>query len=127
MFCPAIGRVFTQTLLLAVIALLVGVARINFTVIRVALTAIGVAFAVFFSIWAFFCQPHMCYVLGAILWVMKRATIVALVLLVLAPHLAMLTTLWIIGATAGVLTGWMRKRHCPMPSLRTPMNQLPVW
>ena len=126
-FCPVIGRVFTQALLLAVVALLVGVALLNFALVTGALTAIGVAFAVFFGIWTFFCQPHRCYVLGAILWVMKRATIVALVLLVLAPSLAILAALWIIGATAGVLTGWMRKRRCPIPSLRTPMNQLPVW
>lgn len=126
-FCPAIGRVFTQTLLLGVVALLAGVAMLNTVVVTGALVVIGATFAVFFGIWMYFCQPHSCYVIGAILWVMKRGTIVALILLLLSPHLAMLMALWIIGAIAGILTGRLRKLRCPIPSLRTSINQLPVW
>lgn len=125
-FCPAVGRVFTQVLLLAVVALLAGVALVNAVVVGSALAVIGGAFGLL-GVWRFFCQPHSCYVLGAILWVAKRCTIAALILLVLAPHLAMLLALWTTGAVAGILTGWLRKRRCPIPSVHTPLNQLPVW
>lgn len=126
-FCPTIGRLFTQTLLISVIALLGGVALLNNAVILGALAAIGACFAVFFGIWTWFCQPHICYVIGAILWVAKRGTIAALVLLVISPNVAMFMAIWGMGTIAGVLTGWLRRRRCPIPSLRTPINQLPVW
>jgi len=119
--------VFTQTLLIAVVALLAGVALLNVAVVAGALAGIGGTFAVFFAIWKFFCQPRSCYILGALLWVAKRGTVAALILLVVNPHLAMLMALWIIGAIAGILTGRMRKSRCPIPSLRTSINQLPVW
>lgn len=126
-FCPAIGRMFTQTLLLAVLALLLGVMMLDTTLIVGALTAIGTVFVVFFGIWTWFCQPRVCYVLGAMLWVAKRGTIAAIVLLVMSPNFAMLIALWIIGAIAGILTGLMRKRRCSIPRLSTSINQLPVW
>lgn len=126
-FCPAIGQVFTQTLLLGVVGLLIGVALLDGAVVGGALAVIGVTFAVFFAIWTYFCQPHSCYVLGALCWVAKRGTVVALVLLLLSQHLAMLVALWVFGAIAGILTGRLRKNRCPIPSLRTPINQLPVW
>lgn len=126
-FCPAIGRMFTQLLLISVVALLVGVALLNGAVVVGGLVAIATTFAVFFAIWTFFCQPHSCYVLGAILWVAKRATMVALVLLLLFPNLATLMALWITGAIAGILTGRLRRNRCPIPSLRSSINQLPVW
>jgi hypothetical protein len=53
--------------------------------------------------------------------------IATLILLVVNPHLAMLMALWIIGSIAGILTGWLRKNRCPIPSLRTSIHQLPVW
>lgn len=126
-FCPAIGRVFTQLLLLSVLALLAGVALLDTVVIAGALAALAVTFGVFFAIWTYFCTPHACYVLGAILWVAKRGTIVALVLLLLSPHVAMLMALWITGAIAGILTGRLRRNRCQIPSARTSINQLPVW
>lgn len=126
-FCPAIGRVFTQTLLLSVLALLLGVAWWNVPVIVGALAAIATSFAVFFGIWTWFCRPHSCYVLGAILWVAKRGTIAALVFVVVFPSLASLMALWVVGVVAGILTGRLRQLRCPIPRLSTPINQLPVW
>lgn len=126
-FCPAVGRLFTQTLLLSVLALLLGIAFWNVPVMAGALAVIAASFAVLFGIWAWFCQPHSCYLLGAILWVAKRGTIAALVLLVIFQNLAILMALWIIGMIAGILTGRMRKLRCPLPRLSTPINQLPVW
>ena len=126
-FCPAVGRVFTQTLLLSVLALLLGIALWNGAVVAGALAVIATAFAVLFGIWTWFCQPHSCYILGAILWVAKRGTIAALILLVIFPSLAGLMALWIMGIIAGILTGRLRKLRCPIPRLSTPINQLPVW
>jgi hypothetical protein len=34
---------------------------------------------------------------------------------------------WVIGAIAGILTGRLRRSRCPIPSLRSSINQLPVW
>lgn len=125
-FCPAVGRVFTAVLLVAVVALLIGVALLNALAVGGALAAIAAAFGLL-GVWRFFCQPHACHVLGAVLWVAKRGSVLAFILLVLAPHLAMLVALWMIGVLAGILTGWLRRNRCAVPSIWTPLNQLPVW
>lgn len=125
-FCPIIGRFFTATLLIAWTALLSGIAYHSPAAVTAAGAAIGALFGVLL-VWRHFCQPHRCHVVGAILWVAKRATLFGLGLLVLAPNFDTLVGLWATGMIASILTGLQMRRRCPIPRLSTPLNQLPIW
>ena len=125
-FCPFVARLFTQTLLLAWGALLMGVALLNATVIVAALATIVADFGVL-GVWRQICQPHVCHVRGAVLWAAKRCVLLGVLLLLMSRHVPMVTVLWLTGIIAGVLTGRLRKDNCPIPSVRTPLNQLPLW
>jgi hypothetical protein len=125
-FCPLIGRFFTSMLLIAWTAFLASVANQNPVYGGVALGAIAADFAVLL-LWMQFCQPRFCYVIGAMLWVAKRVTLLGLGMLLIVHHLPMIIALWGTGIISGVLAGMLLKRRCSMPRLTTPLSQLPIW
>jgi hypothetical protein len=125
-FCPLIGRFFTTVLLVAWTAYLAAVGNQNLTLEGIALVAIAGDFLVLW-LWMQFCQPHFCHVIGAMLWVAKRATVAGFGMLLIVHHLPMIIALWATGVISGILAGMLLKRRCSMPRLGTPLSQLPIW
>jgi hypothetical protein len=121
-----IGRFFTTVLLVAWTAYLAAVGNQNLTLEGIALVAIAGDFLVLW-LWMQFCQPHFCHVIGAMLWVAKRATVAGFGMLLIVHHLPMIIALWATGVISGILAGMLLKRRCSMPRLGTPLSQLPIW
>ena len=80
-----------------------------------------------FTFWRSWCVPSTCVLLGALIWVMKRATIVGAVLSALTLSAPGLCATVAAGSVTGALVAEARRRRCPLPRAAMPLNQLPMW
>lgn len=126
LFCPLIGRSFTIAILAGLLMIVVSIAFGLVAGIAAGFAVIAGAFAIL-AIWSTWCSPHWCSVWGAVLWALKRAFLGGLVLSVVMLNVAGLLLTFVLGATAGILTGRLRHARCQIPSALTPLNHLPLW
>lgn len=126
LFCPLIGQAFTLALFTGIVAVLIGVAMALLPAIAAGIAIIAGAFGVL-AVWRHWCALPHCYFWGAILWVLKRCLLAGIILTVFFVSVPTLLLTLAIGFVAGVVTNRMRKAHCPLPSITTPLNQLPLW
>lgn len=126
LFCPLIGRSFTTALLAGLITLITSIALNVPAGIAAGTAIIAGAFAIF-SIWRTWCTPNTCYVLGAILWALKRSVLGGLVIGIFTLSFGALLTVVALGAIAGGITGMLRYDRCQIPAATTPIGQLPLW
>jgi hypothetical protein len=125
-----IGQAFTAAFAAALAVLVLGVSMVDSTIAASGFALIGVAFSLL-AVWRNWCVPPICYIVGAMLWGLKRAvalslaaTIVTTLASALVPTLLLTVAL---GACAGMCTAFLRQRRCSLPKLTTPMANLPVW
>lgn len=124
--CPRWGRTFTMTLWGGMALLMTGAVLANAGMVAAGLAVVGLAGALY-MFWRTWCMPHVCRVLGALIWVLKRTTLLGAVLSLLQQSAVGLCATVIIGAVTGALVADARRRRCPLPDARTPLNQLPMW
>ena len=126
LFCPLIGRGFTLALFTGIVTFLTGVAMALPPAIGAGVAIVVAAFGIL-AVWRHWCAIPYCYFWGAILWVLKRCLLAGVVLTLLFVSVATLLCTLAIGFAAGVITNRLRKAHCRLPSLTTPLTQLPLW
>jgi len=126
LFCPLIGQGFTIALLAGIVTALTSVAMASVAVFGVGIAIIAGAFGVL-AVWRHWCAIPPCYFWGAILWVLKRSLLAAVILTVVFISVPTLLCSLAVGFVAGGVTNHMRKMHCPLPHITTPLNQLPLW
>ncbi len=126
LFCPLIGRAFTSALMTGIVATLVGIAMSQAAVAGVGIAIVAAAFGIL-AVWRRWCSLPYCYFWGAILWVLKRCLLAGAILTLVFVSVATLLCTLVLGVAAGIVTNRLRKAHCPLPSLTTPLTQLPFW
>lgn len=126
LWCPLMGRRFTEALLLAAATILIGIAFAIPAVTAAGGVIAAGAFAIL-AVWRTWCNVSYCKFRGALLWVMKRATLMAIVLSLVTASALMLMVAIACGVVAGMLTAQLRANRCALPDVTTPLNQLPLW
>lgn len=125
-WCPLLGHTFTAMLLAAVATILAGAAMGNTAVTAVGIALVSAASAAF-VLWRRWCVPNWCYVLGAIFWVLGRATLAGMAATLVTLSVSAGVWTLIFGSLAAIINIVMLRLRCARPSLATPLNQLPVW
>lgn len=125
-WCPMVGRTFTALLLTALGIILAGSGFGNPVAVATGVAMVGAAFALL-AFWHHWCAPNWCYVLGAVFWALSRSTIGGIALFLATVSVP--AGLWTLsfGALAGMINVALLRRRCRVASLRTPLNQLPLW
>jgi hypothetical protein len=126
LFCPLMGRAFTTALLLGLVTLVTSVAFAIPAGIGAGGVIVAGAFAIL-ALWLQWCSVSYCNYWGAILWALKRTVIVAVILSIFAASVSVLLLGLAIGAVVGIITAKLRAKRCRLPSLTTPLQQLPLW
>jgi hypothetical protein len=126
LFCPMVGRAFTMAFLFGLTAMLLGAAFVGPTGMIAGATLVIAAFGLL-AFWRLWCPVYGCYLRGAMLWALKRAVVGGAVLAIVT--LSALTGLLTValGIWAGMITVKLRYARCAIPSLTTPLQQLPLW
>jgi hypothetical protein len=120
------GRSFTVALMTGFFMIITGVAfGINAGVVA-GVAIIAGAYAIL-GLWRWWCPVNPCYFWGAILWVLKRVFVGGMLMSLMSLSVAGLLLTLCFGAAAGMVTARLRFNRCPMPSLTTPLQQLPLW
>jgi hypothetical protein len=125
-FCPMIGRVFTVMFAAGLAVVVLGVWMLSPPLVASGVALIAAAFAML-AIWQIWCVPPPCYVVGAILWGLKRATVGALGIGLVLFSVPTLILALLLGIASGMATAYLRKRRCFLPKLTTPLANLPLW
>jgi len=125
-FCPMIGTTFTVMFAAGLAVIVLGVWTLSWPVVMSGIALIGAAFAML-AIWRAWCVPPPCYIVGAMLWGLKRATVGALGIgiFLLSVPAAILAVM--LGIASGMATAYLRRRRCFLPKLTTPLANLPLW
>ncbi len=126
LFCPLIGRGFTLALFTGIVTFLTGVAMALPPAIGAGVAIVVAAFGIL-AVWRHWCAIPYCYFWGAILWVLKRCLLAGAILTLFFVSAATLLCTLAIGFAAGVVTNRLRKAHCGLPRMITPLTQLPLW
>lgn len=124
--CPRWGRNFTVTLAVGAAMLMTGLALAQPALAAAGFAVILVA-AGLYIFWRSWCVPSMCVLLGALIWVMKRTTILGAVLSAITLSAVGLCTTLAAGGITGALVAAARRRRCSLPKATAPLNQLPMW
>jgi hypothetical protein len=124
-FCSVMARAFLVVLYLGLIVLVVSVALAIPAGLAVAAALILGAMALQ-AIWLTWCTTSFCHYWGAILWVLKNVVVVGAIVSALSLSVAGMMITLAIGAAAGIITAQLRYRRCPLPTLTTSMQQLPL-
>ena len=124
--CPRWGRIFLELLFIALVLIAAGVSAASVATIAAGLVALAAA-AGMRAFWEGWCVPPRCVFWGGVVWVYKWATLAALLLAIGYRSFAG----WLVMIAYGIVTGWialyLQRRHCRVPSARTPLSQLPLW
>lgn len=124
--CPLFGRSFAALLVAGLTMFVVGVAFANQVMAGGGIALIAVAFGTY-ALWNAFCVPIECYVYGVILWALKRAVIAGAVASIMMMSVPGVLATMGLGALAGSLTAFLRRRRCSLPAWSDPLSSLPLW
>lgn len=124
--CPRFGRLFVTLLLLGLVLVAWWICMPSAAILAAGGAALALAGLAYFA-WQYWCLSPYCYVWGGVLWAFKRATLAALVLALIYLSFSG----WIVMIAYGTIGGWvmlrLQRSHCPIPSGRTPLQQLPFY
>ena len=124
--CPQFGRAYLSLLLFGLLALAWGISARSATFITLGVTSIALAEGIRLF-WFHWCVPNSCYFWGGVLWVFKRATAGAMVCALANRSFAGTLVMIAYGVIGGWVLHHLQRRHCPVPSGRTAMAQLPLF
>lgn len=89
-------------------------------------TALLAAAGLSWALWKYWCGPSSCVRIGLLCYVFKMALLGALPVIAFSTSASIILVIVAYGSIAGVLVTRLRALHCPVPSARLPITQLPL-